>query len=61
MPLRSPRESIFERLFLDWRARDRDRSYLAQLDSAGVEHLAKDLARPRAELQDEVAKPFWRR
>ena len=40
-----------------WNSRNHDRAYLANLTSAELEHLSRDVARPIAELQAE-AKPL---
>ena len=38
-----------------------DQGHLVGMTGAELEHLAKDVALPLAELKAQLAKPFWRR
>lgn len=41
---------------LDWQDRARQRHRLGEMD----DHLLRDIGLSRADLEQEVAKPFWR-
>lgn len=51
--------SVFGRLvdmYFDWRERSRQRRHLAGLDH----HMLRDIGLSRADVDQEVSKPFWR-